>query len=78
MDRNQFQDLTLFTSISITGAPNPGFSSGDAIKAIQEVAAENLPSGYGYEFSGLTREELASGSETIFIFILCLCLFISY
>lgn len=64
--------FNLFTSISITGAPKPGFSSGDAIKAIQEVAAENLPAGYGYEFSGLTREELASGSETIFIFILCL------
>ncbi|MFD1604589.1 efflux RND transporter permease subunit [Flavobacterium artemisiae] len=64
--------FNLFTSISITGAPNPGFSSGDAIKAIQEVAAENLPAGYGYEFSGLTREELASGGETIFIFILCL------
>ncbi|KRB59737.1 efflux RND transporter permease subunit [Flavobacterium sp. Root186] len=64
--------FNLFSSIAITGAPNPGFSSGDAIKAIQEVAAENLPAGYGYEFSGLTREELASGSETIFIFILCL------
>ncbi|WP_276381229.1 efflux RND transporter permease subunit [Flavobacterium sp. H4147] len=64
--------FNLFTSIAITGAPKPGFSSGDAIKAIQEVAAENLPAGYGYEFSGLTREELASGSETIFIFILCL------
>ena len=38
----------------------------------QEVAAQELPAGYGYEFSGLTREELASGSETIFIFILCL------
>ncbi|UUF13633.1 MULTISPECIES: efflux RND transporter permease subunit [Flavobacterium] len=64
--------FNLFSSIAITGAPNPGFSSGDAIKAIQEVAAEDLPAGYGYEFSGLTREELASGSETIFIFILCL------
>ncbi|MFC4478565.1 efflux RND transporter permease subunit [Flavobacterium chungangensis] len=64
--------FNLFTSISITGAPKPGYSSGDAIKAIQEVAAENLPAGYGYEFSGLTREELASGSETIFIFVLCL------
>ena len=64
--------FNLFSSISITGAPNPGFSSGDAIKAIQEVAAQELPAGYGYEFSGLTREELASGSETIFIFILCL------
>jgi len=64
--------FNLFSSIAITGAPKPGFSSGDAIKAIQEVAAQELPAGYGYEFSGLTREELASGSETIFIFILCL------
>jgi HAE1 family hydrophobic/amphiphilic exporter-1 len=68
----QISRFNLFSSIAITGAPNPGFSSGDAIKAIQEVAAEKLPSGYGYEFSGLTREELASGSETIFIFMLCL------
>jgi len=68
----QISRFNLFTSIAITGAPNPGFSSGDAIKAIQEVAAEKLPTGYGYEFSGLTREELASGSETIFIFLLCL------
>ena len=63
--------FNLFSSIAITGAPNVGFSSGDAIKAIQEVAT-SLPAGYGYEFSGLTREELASGSETVFIFILCL------
>ncbi|MGI4751609.1 MAG: efflux RND transporter permease subunit [Janthinobacterium lividum] len=64
--------FNLFTSISITGAPKPGFSSGDAIKAVQEVAAKTLPAGYGYEFSGLTREEIASGSQTIFIFMLCL------
>ena len=64
--------FNLFSSISITGAPNPGFSSGDAIKAIQEVAASTLPAGYGFDFSGLTREELASGSETVFIFVLCL------
>jgi len=63
--------FNLFSSISITGAPNVGYSTGDAIKAIQEVSA-SLPAGYGYEFSGLTREELASGSETIFIFVLCL------
>ena len=64
--------FNLFSSIAITGAPNAGYSSGDAIKAIQEVAASNLPAGYGYDFSGLTREELASGSQTIFIFALCL------
>ncbi|WP_158828579.1 efflux RND transporter permease subunit [Mucilaginibacter lacusdianchii] len=64
--------FNLFTSISVTGAPNPGYSSGDAIKAIQEVAKQTLPAGFGYEFSGLTREELSGGSQTMFIFILCL------
>ncbi|QJD95273.1 efflux RND transporter permease subunit [Mucilaginibacter robiniae] len=64
--------FNLYTSISITGAPKPGYSSGDAIKAIQEVAAQTLPAGYGYEFSGLTREEISGGSQTIFIFMLCL------
>lgn len=64
--------FNMFTSISVTGAPKPGFSTGDAIKAIQEVAAKELPAGYGYEFSGLSREEISSGSQTIFIFILCL------
>ncbi len=62
--------FNLFTSISVTGAPKPGFSSGDAIRAIQEVAAETLPQGYGYEFSGLTREELSAGGDTLFIFLL--------
>jgi HAE1 family hydrophobic/amphiphilic exporter-1 len=64
--------FNLFTSISVTGAPKPGFSTGDAIKAIQEVGAKTLPAGYGFEFSGLTREEIASGSQTVFIFMLCL------
>lgn len=64
--------FNLFTSISVTGAPKPGFSTGDAIKAIQEVAAQKLPAGYSYEFSGLTREEISSGSQTAFIFLLCL------
>jgi HAE1 family hydrophobic/amphiphilic exporter-1 len=63
--------FNLFSSIAITGSPNTGYSSGDAIKAIQEVAT-TLPVGYGYDFSGLTREELASGGQTVFIFILCL------
>ncbi|MBO9637809.1 MAG: efflux RND transporter permease subunit [Siphonobacter aquaeclarae] len=64
--------FNLFTSVSITGSPKPGFSSGEAIKAIQEVAAEKLPQGYGYEFSGMTREELISGGQTVYIFLLCL------
>jgi HAE1 family hydrophobic/amphiphilic exporter-1 len=62
--------FNLFTSIAITGAPKPGFSSGDAIKAVQEVASQTLPAGYGYEFSGITREELSAGGQTVFIFLL--------
>ena len=64
--------FNLFTSIAVSGAPKPGYSSGDAIKAIQEVAAKNLPVGYGFEFSGLSREELSSGNQTLLIFVLCL------
>ncbi|HXD76378.1 MAG TPA: efflux RND transporter permease subunit, partial [Puia sp.] len=64
--------FNLFTSIAVNGAPKPGYSSGDAIKAIQEVAKKSLPVGYGYEFSGLTREEMSSGNQTMLIFVLCL------
>ncbi len=64
--------FNLFTSVKVTGAPNEGFSSGDAIKAVQEVASQTLPLGYGYEFSGMTREEISAGGQTIYIFLLCL------
>ncbi|MFL9485089.1 efflux RND transporter permease subunit [Chitinophagaceae bacterium LWZ2-11] len=64
--------FNLFTAISVTGSPKAGFSSGDAIKAVREVAAQTLPTGYGYEFSGMTREEQSSGSQTVYIFLLCL------
>jgi hydrophobe/amphiphile efflux-1 (HAE1) family protein len=60
----------LFRSAEVNGSTKPGFSSGDAITALKEVAAETLPQGYGYEFSGLSREELLSGSKTIYIFAL--------
>ncbi|WP_316765494.1 efflux RND transporter permease subunit [Pedobacter frigiditerrae] len=63
--------FNLYTSIAVTGAPKAGFSSGDALKAVQEEAAIHLPAGYGYEFSGLSREEMAGGNQTIFIFLLC-------
>ena len=64
--------FNLFTSISVSGSPKAGYSSGDAIKAIREVAAQTLPVGYSYEFSGLSREEISSGGQTIYIFLLCL------
>ena len=52
--------FNLFTAVTVNGTPNPGYSSGDAIQAVQEVAAQVIPSGYGYEFSGLTREEMSA------------------
>ena len=65
--------FNMFTSIKINGNPADGYSSGEAIKALEEVAAETLPVGYGYEFSGMTREEQSSSSgTTAIIFVLCL------
>jgi hydrophobe/amphiphile efflux-1 (HAE1) family protein len=60
----------LFRSVEIDGVPAPGFSSGDALTALKETADQNLPQGFGYEFSGLSREELLSGSSTVYIFML--------
>jgi HAE1 family hydrophobic/amphiphilic exporter-1 len=62
----------LFNSIQINAIPKPGFSSGDAIRAIEETAKEQLPSGFAYEFSGQTREEISSGGQSVVIFMLCL------
>lgn len=65
--------FNMFTSININGQPNPGYSNGDAIAAIERVAAETLPQGYGYDFSGMTREEAQqSSNSTALIFGLCL------
>lgn len=65
--------FNMFQSISVSGTPATGYSSGDAIAAIQRVAAQSLPQGYGYEFSGMTREEQSSSaSATAVIFGLCL------
>ena len=60
----------IYRSIEINGSPKPGFSSGEAIKALEEVAAQVLPAGYGYEFSGLSREEKKAGSSTVVIFMI--------
>ncbi|MET4139952.1 efflux RND transporter permease subunit [Pedobacter sp. UYP1] len=64
--------FNLFTSTTVTGTPKIGYSSGDAIRAINEVAEQTLGRGYSHEFSGLTKEELSSGSQTTLIFALCL------
>ena len=64
--------FNLFTAISINGQAADGYSSGQAIQAVREVAAEVLPSGYGYEFGGMSREEADSGSSTAIIFVICI------
>ena len=64
--------FNMYTSMKVNGSPVPGVSSGDAIKVIEEVAAETLPVGYGYEFSGITREKQSTGTNTtVIIFALC-------
>ncbi len=63
--------FNLFTAINVTATVADGYSSGEAIKAVQEVAAENLPQGYTYDYSGLTRSEAASSNSTALIFLLC-------
>lgn len=62
----------MFNSMSVSGSPNHGYSTGQALQAIQQTAAEKLPAGYGFEYSGISREEQAAGSQTIYIFLLCL------
>jgi hydrophobic/amphiphilic exporter-1 (mainly G- bacteria), HAE1 family len=62
--------FNLFRSAEINGDAKAGFSSGQALQALKEVADQNLPAGYGYEFAGLSREELKAGSKTILIFAL--------
>ncbi|CAG5005218.1 Efflux pump membrane transporter BepE [Dyadobacter sp. CECT 9275] len=62
----------MFTSAMINGDAAPGYSSGDAIKAVERVAKEKLPRGFSYDWSGMTREEILSGNQAIYIFIICL------
>ncbi|QEC51582.1 HAE1 family hydrophobic/amphiphilic exporter-1 [Anseongella ginsenosidimutans] len=62
--------FNLFNSAGVNGAAAPGYSTGDAIKAVQEVSATALPANYSVAFSGLTREEISAGNQTLFIIIL--------
>lgn len=63
--------FNLFTSINVTATVANGYSSGEAINACREVAEEMLPTGYSYDYSGLTREEANASNTTAVIFILC-------
>jgi len=60
----------LFNAVTINGTPKPGYSTGDAIRAIDETARQALPRGYGYEYTGMTREEISAGSQMVYIFLL--------
>lgn len=69
---NEITRYNMFTSSAIKGAPAPGYSSGDAIKAIQEVAEKTLPKGYGIDWGGMTKDEVGRGNEAAIIFLICL------
>jgi len=62
----------LFRAIEVNGSAAPGYSSGDALAALEEVAAQTLPQGYTYSFSGLSAQEQESGNSTVYIFALCI------
>ena len=64
--------FNLFTAISVYGTPAEGYSSGQALQAICEVAATELPQGFGYEFGGMSREENSTGNTTAIVFAICL------
>ncbi len=66
--------FNMFPAISVNGRAAEGYSSGDAINAVKEVAKEYLPIGYGYDFSGIAREEAESTSNTTIIFVICIVL----
>ena len=64
--------FNLFPSIMVNGTAAEGYSSGQAIQAIRETAAEVLPEGYGYEFGGMTREEASAQNTTALVFVICI------
>jgi HAE1 family hydrophobic/amphiphilic exporter-1 len=64
--------FNIFRAAEVIGSPKAGYSSGQALDALKEIAERTLPQGYGYEFSGLSYEELQAGSKTVYIFILSL------
>lgn len=63
--------FNLFPAIRVNGNAARGYSSGQAIAAVKEVASQTLPMGYGFEFSGMAREEASSGADTLTIFVIC-------
>ena len=75
--KREYSPLTLnrfnmYENITVNGNYAPGYSSGDAIKAIQEVAATELPIGYGIDFGGIAREQSQGNNNTLFVFLICI------
>lgn len=62
----------MYNTSEVSGTSAPGYSSGSAIKAIQEVAAKKLPRGYGIDWAGISKDEVSQGNNAIFIFLICL------
>ena len=63
--------FNLFSASQVNGTPATGYSSGQAIEAVREVASATLPTGYGYEFGGMSREESSTGNTTTLVFVIC-------
>ncbi|WP_154856080.1 efflux RND transporter permease subunit [Cyclobacterium xiamenense] len=68
----QLTRFNMYNSSTVKGAAAPGYSSGDVIAAIERIAAEKLPQGYGHDWYGMSREEVGSGNQAIVIFLICL------
>ncbi|MDD2760389.1 MAG: efflux RND transporter permease subunit [Methylomonas sp.] len=68
----QVTRYNMYTSAMVNGQPAPGYSSGQAIAAIKEVAAQKLPKGFGYDWAGSSRDQANAGNQAIFIFLICL------
>ena len=64
--------FNMYNSIAVNAMPAPGYSTGDAIKAVKETAEQALPKGYGYDFGGITREENQQSNTTLIIFAICI------
>ncbi|MBG9378224.1 efflux RND transporter permease subunit [Panacibacter sp. DH6] len=69
---NEMTRFNMYPSAAINGAPASGYSSGEAIKAIQEVAEKTLPRGYGIDWLGLSKDEVSRGNEALYIFLIVL------
>jgi HAE1 family hydrophobic/amphiphilic exporter-1 len=68
----QITRYNMYTSAMVNGQPSPGYSSGQAIQAIRDVAQKKLPKGFGYDWAGSSRDQANSGNQAIYIFIICL------